>query len=368
MFDNRLGWDQYNKELISQGGGVFERSAKSIQLSAEIKEALGIDPSIDSMSPNELIHNILLAPVELIYNGGIGTYLKSSDETHAQASDKSNDTTRVNGNELRCKIFGEGGNLGCTQLGRVEAAQHGVKINTDFIDNSAGVNTSDNEVNIKILFAQEIEAGNCTMEQRNEIIPQMTDDVRDNVLAHNISQNKALQNENATAVERAAEHEEWMKFLEGKGYMDRKVQFMPTTAEMEARIAEGKGLTNPEFCTLLAWTKIYFEDAILECSILDDPAFAERLTNYFPTLLREKFAEAMPKHRLHREIIATELVNEFVDTMGITAFNRIAKATEKDLDAVLHSFFAAKAEVGYDENASVEDRVAAAARIEAAMK
>ncbi|MGL4831991.1 MAG: NAD-glutamate dehydrogenase domain-containing protein, partial [Propionibacteriaceae bacterium] len=368
MFDNRLGWDQYNKELISAGGGIFERSAKSIPLSAEIKAALGIDPSIESMSPTELIHNILLAPVELIYNGGIGTYLKSTTESHAQASDKANDATRVNGNELRCKIFGEGGNLGCTQLGRVEAAEHGIKINTDFIDNSAGVDTSDHEVNIKILFAQEIEAGKTTIEARNELIPQMTDEVRDLVLAHNVAQNKALQNENVKAAELAGEHEEWMKFLEGKGYMDRKVQFMPTTAEMEARIAQGKGLTNPEFCTLLSWTKIYFEDAILECSILDDPAFAARLTNYFPTLLREKFAEAMPKHRLRREIVATELVNEFVDTMGITAFQRVTKATGKDLDAILHAFFAAKGEVGFDADAPAEQRVAQAAKIEAAMK
>lgn len=366
LFDNRLQWDQFDKSLLSKGGEIYSRSAKSIELSAEAKEALGIDPSVGAMSPNELIHRVLQAPVELIYNGGIGTYLKSSEETHAQASDKSNDTTRVNGNELRCKIFGEGGNLGATQLGRIEASRHGIKINTDFIDNSAGVDTSDHEVNIKILFAQEIEAGNTTEAERNEIIPQMTDEVAQLVLNDNIEQNKALQNENVKAVENAAAHEEWMQFLEEKGYMDREVQFMASTAEMEQRIAEGKSLTNPEFCTLLSWTKIYFEDAILECSILDDPEFADRLTNYFPTLLREKFAEAMPKHRLRREIVATSLVNDFVNTMGITSFHKAFKATGKGLDDVLHAYFAAKAEIGFNGDVTPEERVAQAEKIEAA--
>ena len=367
MFDDRLGWDQYNKDLISAGGGVFERSMKSIPLSAEAKKALGIDPAIESMSPTELIHAILLAPVELVYNGGIGTYLKATEETHAQASDKANDATRVNGKELRCKIFGEGGNLGCTQLGRVEAAKHGIKINTDFIDNSAGVDTSDHEVNIKILFAQEIEAGRCTMEQRNQILPQMTDEVAQLVLSHNVMQNKALQNENVKAAELAAEHEAWMVFLEERGYMDRPVQFMPSSAQMADRIAKGEGLTNPEFCNLLSWTKIYFEDAILECSILDDEAFTERLVNYFPTLLRQNFADAMLNHRLRREIVATELVNEFVDTMGITAFQRLTKATGKNLDEILRAFFSAKKELGFDVDAQPQERVAQAGAIEKAM-
>lgn len=370
MFDNRLGWDQYDKSLISAGGGVYERSAKSIEITPQVREVLGLDEGVTSMTPTELIHAMLQAPVDLIYNGGIGTYLKATFETHAQVGDKANDALRVNGDQIRAKIFGEGGNLGCTQLGRIEYAQHGGKINTDFIDNSAGVDTSDHEVNIKILFAQEIEAGRATMEERNATLPTMTDEVAQLVLSHNISQNRCLQAANLNAERFTGIHEDWMKVLEDSGYMDRKVQFMPTSEEMKKRMVDGRGLTNPELCTLLAWTKIKLEDDALASDLPDDPYLDHVLVEYFPTALREKYHEAMKNHRLKREIITTEVVNKFVDTQGITAFHRMSMESGAGVAEVMRGQIAANAIFDGDAYAAkvAEQKIDAATSIDLRME
>ena len=335
-------WADYNAELISAGGGVFPRSAKSIPTGPEVRAALGLPDSVTKMTPTELINAILKAPVDLLWNGGIGTYVKASSETNADCGDKANDAVRVNGAEVRAKISGEGGNLGWTQKGRIEYAQAGGRANTDFIDNSAGVDTSDHEVNIKILLAAEVAAGRLTFEERNELLASMTDDVAKLVLAHNIDQNIALACGTYRSSRMAASHEAWMKIMEAHGRLNRGLESLPTSEQMAQRIASGKGLTRPELCSLLAWTKIWLADLILESDLPDDPYLADRLTTYFPKALRERYADAMAKHRLHREIVATVTVNRFVNSQGITSFFRLSEETSSTIEQIVRAQLAAR--------------------------
>ncbi len=323
----RSTWADYDASLISQGGGVHSRQAKSIAITPEVRTALGLDEAVAALTPTELIRAILAAPVDLLWNGGIGTYVKSSDESHLDVGDKANDAVRRNGDEIRARVAGEGGNLGWTQLGRIQYAQAGGRINTDFIDNSAGVDTSDHEVNIKILLDSEVAAGRLTPEDRNALLPQMTDDVARLVLSHNIDQNLALANARAGSVMMAGVHEDWMAELVDAGYLDRTVENMPSTAEMRRRISDGRGLTSPELATLLAWSKIWLADQILASDLPDDPFVADRLVQYFPPLLRERYRDRMPQHRLHREIITTVAVNRFVNSQGMTACHRLGDET-----------------------------------------
>ena len=338
----RSSWADYDAKLISTGGGVYPRTAKSIPISPEVRAVLGIADGVTKLTPAELIHAMLQAPVDLLWNGGIGTYVKSSAETHADAGDKANDAVRVDGSELRALCVGEGGNLGMTQLGRVEYAQRGGRLNTDFIDNSAGVDTSDHEVNIKILLADQAAAGTLTQEDRNELLAQMTDEVAALVLAHNIDQNLALSNSVFRAVELAGSHEGWMRSLEQAGYLDRELEALPSTADMSARIAGGRGLTRPELATLLAYTKIFLKDRVLASELPDDPYLADRLIGYFPRALRERYAADMPKHRLAREIIATVAVNRFVNSQGISAFHRLSGETGASPMEVIRAQLAAR--------------------------
>ncbi|MEL4506060.1 NAD-glutamate dehydrogenase [Luteococcus sp. H138] len=338
----RSSWADYDAELISEGGGVFSRQAKSIPISTQAREALGLDDGVEHLTPTQLIRAILAAPVDLLWNGGIGTYVKAASETHQDVGDKANDAVRRNGSEIRARVAGEGGNLGWTQLGRIEYARTGGRINTDFIDNSAGVDTSDHEVNIKILLDGEVRAGRLEKEERDALLPQMTDDVAALVLSHNVDQNLALANARFQAPSLAGVHEDWMTELEQAGYLDRTVENMPSTAVMKQRIGEGSGLTSPELATLLAWSKIWLSDKILASDLPDDPFVADRLVQYFPPLLRERYRERMPEHRLHREIIATVAVNRFVNSQGMTACHRLASETGAEPAQVVRAQLAAR--------------------------
>ena len=344
LFDlQRSSWADYDRTLISAGGGVFDRNLKSIMITDPMRAALGLADDVTTLTPVQLITAILTAPVDLVWNGGIGTYVKGTGETHTQVGDKANDQLRVNGGQLRARCVGEGGNLGLTQLGRIEYAARGGKINTDFIDNSAGVDTSDYEVNIKILLAGEVAAGRMTMPERDALLASMTDEVAELVLAHNVNQNTALANAVAEDLAMARVHEDWMQVLSEKGYLDRRVESMPSTDEMEARVESGRGLTSPELCTLLAWTKIFMADAVLASDLPDDPYLANRLTDYFPTALRERQAARMPEHRLHREIITTVAINRFVDSSGISCFHRLSGETGAEPADVIRAQLVARA-------------------------
>ena len=310
----RSSWDDYDKSLISHGGGVYPRSAKSIPLSAEARSVLGTDAA--ELAPVELIQAILRAPVDLLYNGGIGTWVKASFESHAQVGDKAGDAYRVNGNELRCKVLAEGGNLGCTQNGRIEYAQHGGLIYTDAIDNSAGVDCSDHEVNIKILLGQVVEAGDLTLKQRNALLASMTDEVAQLVLKDNHDQTQALDvaTHNAVALLDAQQNLIWS--LERAKRLNRAIEFLPSDEEINKRRTQGHGLTAPENAVLLAYAKMAVFDALIHSNIPDDPQFAPTLAAYFPPTLVRQFGAVLPQHPLKREIIATCLTNAVVNRMG----------------------------------------------------
>ena len=338
----RSSWADYDRSLISPGGGVFERSSKSVPVSPETRIALGLAAGVTALTPAELIQAILRAPVDLLWNGGIGTYVKASDETHADAGDKANDGVRVNGSEVRARCSGEGGNLGWTQRGRVEYARSGGRINTDFIDNSAGVDTSDHEVNIKILLAPEVAAGRLSTAERDELLASMTDEVAALVLAHNVDQNHALANDASRAVELAAAMEGWMRALEESGHLNRTLESLPSSAEMRTRVGERRGLECPELSTLLAWTKIRLSELVLASPLPDDPYLADRLVTYFPKPLRQRYTEAMTSHRLRREIVTTVTVNRFVNSQGITAYHRLTQETGADVSAIVRAQLAAR--------------------------
>lgn len=323
----RSSWADYDASLISKGGGIHARSAKSVALTPEVKAALGIDAKVEHLTPTELVNAILKAPVQLIYNGGIGTYVKASHESHAQVGDRANDMLRVNGKELRCKVFAEGGNLGCTQLGRIEFARAGGRINTDAIDNSAGVDTSDHEVNIKILLGLPLAEGELTDKQRNAILPEMTDEVARLVLRDNIFQTQILSVTHRVAPQLLDAQTRFMQFLEKAGRLNRAIEFLPTDEELAERRAAGQGLSTPEAAVLLAYSKIWLYDELLASPLPDDPWVATALERYFPTLLRERFAGWMTRHPLKREIIATYVTNSTINRVGSTLVHRLAETT-----------------------------------------
>ncbi|MCC6559833.1 MAG: NAD-glutamate dehydrogenase [Xanthomonadales bacterium] len=323
----RSSWDDYDKSLLSHGGGVFPRAAKTIAISPEVRVALGLDESVESMTPNELMTAILKAPVDLLWNGGIGTYVKSSAETHADCGDRANNAIRVNGRDLRAKIVGEGGNLGMTQKGRVEAALNGVLLNTDFIDNSAGVDTSDHEVNIKILLNEIVAGGALTMPARNELLAAMTDEVGVLVLRDNYLQNQAISVMERMSVSRLGSKQHFIRTLESKGLLDRQLEFLPSDAEFTERKARGLGLTRPELSVLLSYAKIVLFNQLLESDVPEDPFLSAELVRYFPKPLQSRYANEMQGHRLKREIIATAVTNSIVNRMGATFVMRMQEDT-----------------------------------------
>nr|WP_246416109.1 NAD-glutamate dehydrogenase [Nocardioides luti] len=328
----RSSWQDYDAALISEGGGVFPRSLKSIPVTAPVRAALGLADDVTALTPAELMKAILRAPVDLLWNGGIGTYVKATEESHADAGDKANDTIRIDGRDLRALCVGEGGNLGFTQLGRIEYALAGCggrggRMNTDFIDNSAGVDTSDHEVNIKILLDRVVKDGDLTQKQRNRILAEMTDEVGALVLRDNYEQNLALANAVAHAPSLLHVHEDWMKRLERDGVLNRELEGLPTSRQVRRRLDRGDGLTLPELCVLLAWTKIVLAEELLASDLPDDPYLAIDLRAYFPRQMREGFEDQIAAHPLRREIIVTQVVNDLVNGAGMTYWPRLAGET-----------------------------------------
>ena len=324
----RSSWADYDTSLLSAGGAVHARSAKSITLTPQVKAMLYVQARHgDSMTPTELMNAILKAPVDLIYNGGIGTYVKATSETHAQVGDRAGDALRVDGRELRCKVFGEGGNLGCTQLGRIEFALAGGRINTDAIDNSAGVDTSDHEVNIKILLGLPISEGEMTEKQRNSLLPEMTNDVAALVLRDNVFQSQVLSVTGRIAPQLLDAQTRFMQFLEKAGRLNRAIEFLPSDEVIAERRAQGLGLTSPERAVMLAYSKIWLYDELLASTLPDDPWVATALHRYFPQALQDRFAAYMPRHPLKREIIATYVTNSMLNRVGSTYVHRLSETT-----------------------------------------
>ncbi|MGW1544162.1 NAD-glutamate dehydrogenase [Streptomyces sp. NPDC002309] len=339
----RSSWQDYNTDLLSAGGGIFPRSAKSIPVNAHIRAALGIEEKVTKLTPADLMRAILKAPVDLLWNGGIGTYVKASTETHADVGDKANDSIRVDGKDLRVKVVGEGGNLGLTQLGRIECALHGGRINTDAIDNSAGVDTSDHEVNIKILLNSLVTDGDMTVKQRNRLLAEMTDEVGRLVLRNNYAQNTAIANALAQSKDMLHAQQRFLRHLVREGHLDRALEFLPTDRQIRERLAQGQGLTSPETAVLLAYTKITVAEELLHTSLPDDPYLHGLLYAYFPSALREQFPEQIESHPLRREITTTVLVNDTVNTGGTTYLHRLREETGASLEEIVRAQTAARA-------------------------
>jgi glutamate dehydrogenase len=334
----RSSWEDYDAKLISRGGGIFPRGAKSIPLSAEVKTALDIDATIEAMTPIDLMRAILKAPVDLFYNGGIGTYVKASYQSHAEVGDRATDALRVNGNELRCKVVAEGGNLGCTQLGRVEYAQNGGRICTDAIDNSAGVDCSDHEVNIKILLSAAIDAGKLAEMDRNALLAEMTDEVGQLVLKDNYFQTQSLAVSGVRGEKLLDAQARFMRHQEKRGRLNRKVEYLPSDEEIAERKAQKTGLTSPERAVLLAYSKMELFDDLLASDLIDDEYVAQALTTYFPKALQQKFADVMPRHPLKREIIATEVANSTINRTGSVFVHRMHEETGATAAEVVRCF------------------------------
>ncbi|MBT2224684.1 NAD-glutamate dehydrogenase [Nonomuraea sp. NEAU-A123] len=338
----RSSWADYDTKLISAGGGVYARTAKSIPITPQIREALSIPAALTSMTPNDLISAILRAPVDLLWNGGIGTYVKASTESNADVGDKANDSLRIDAAELRCKVIGEGGNLGFTQLARIEFARGGGLVNTDFIDNSAGVDTSDHEVNIKILLDQVVRDGELTDKQRNQVFTSMTDEVADLVLRDNYAQNVVLAATRAQAVEMLHIHSRYLRRLERDGLVNRELEFLPSDKTLAERRQARLGLTAPEFSVLLAYTKLVADAELLGSDLPDDPYLASWLVSYFPSALRERFRPYMDAHPLRREIITTCVVNELVNSMGTTFMFRFSEETGASTPDIVRAYLVAR--------------------------
>ncbi|HET7655787.1 MAG TPA: NAD-glutamate dehydrogenase domain-containing protein, partial [Luteimonas sp.] len=365
----RSSWADYDARLIGKGGGVFPRSAKSIRLTAQMKQALGIDDAVEAMSPTELISAILKAPVDLLWNGGIGTYVKGSSETNADVGDRANNALRVNGHDLRCKVVGEGGNLGFTQLGRIEAALNGVLINTDFIDNSAGVDTSDHEVNIKILLTGQVKAGKLKLPERNKLLASMTDEVAALVLNDNYRQNQALSLMQRMSLARLGSKQHFIRTLESQGLLDRQIEYLPSDAEIAERKARGIGLTRPELAVLLSYSKLVAYQQLLDSDVPEDPYLSKELVRYFPEPLQAKYAKAMEQHRLKREIIATAVTNSTINRMGATFLLRMQEDSGRSPGEVAKAFTITRetldARLLWSQIDALDGKVAESAQIDA---
>ncbi len=330
-------WDDYDRSLISAGGGVFSRSSKSIPLTAEICSALGITEAISQCTPADLISAILAAPVDLLWNGGIGTYVRASTETNLDVGDKSNDAIRITGEELRCQVVGEGGNLGLTQRGRIEAARRGIKLNTDAIDNSAGVDTSDHEVNIKILLDALVVQGELSETERNQLLVEMTDEIAEMVLEDNYDQNVVLGNARRGAVSLVTVHQRMIREMEHRGLIDRAIEFLPDDEEFATRRAAGEALRSPELAVLLAYAKIWTTANLNKSMLASDPWFTQNLRDYFPSILRERFSAGIDSHPLRDQIINTVIVNNIINVGGITFVFRAIEETGASAEQVIRA-------------------------------
>lgn len=334
----RSSWEDYDKALLSSGGDIYSRSAKKIEISSQACEALGIAP--EPMTPNQLINAILKAPVDLLWNGGIGTYIKSSKESHLDAHDRANDTLRVNGNELRCRVVGEGGNLGVTQNGRIEFAAGGGKIYTDAIDNSAGVDCSDHEVNIKILVNNIVTAGDLTQKHRDELLAEMTEEVGHLVLADNYLQTQCISLTASEADALLEEHARFISHLEEAELLDRDIEFLPSKDEIAERLAVDGGMHSPEIAVLVSYSKMTLYDQLLDSRFPGDPYLLEWLIDYFPERLGKSYPEQIAQHRLRREIIATIVTNQLVNRLGPTFLFRLEEELGASVAEVASAFIA----------------------------
>jgi glutamate dehydrogenase len=343
----RSTWMDYNAELISKGGGVFNRAAKSIRISPEMKKAFEIEQ--DHMMPNDLIRAIIKAPIDLIWNGGIGTFVKSSDETHAEVGDRTNDAIRVNGNELKARVIGEGGNLGMTQLGRVEYSLNGGVLYTDFIDNSAGVDCSDHEVNMKILLNTLTTNNEMTLVQRNKLLEKMTDEVAELVLRDNYEQTQMLSLEASVSLQTMDLFRRYMNELEKKGRLNRELEFLPAEKALLERKANGQGLTRPELAILISYCKMFLKQDILASDIPEDPYFVKYLMMAFPMSLRKKYLAQMKEHSLRREIIATQLGKHITDHMGVNFVERLQRETGASVAFIMRAYIVAERIYGMEE-------------------
>jgi glutamate dehydrogenase len=334
----RSSWADYDRSLISEGGAVIARSAKSVRISAPVAKMLGLAPGTKAMTPAQLMKAILAAPVDLLWNGGIGTYVKASSEVNSEVGDRNNDAIRIDGNALRATVVGEGGNLGCTQLGRIEASLLGVHINTDAIDNSAGVDTSDHEVNIKILLTAMTREGDMTLKQRNALLASMTEDIARQVLRDNYEQNTLLGNARAQEHAMLPVHRRLIHSLQDRGDLDPALEFLPSDAEIERRHDAGLGLTSPEFSVLVAYAKLALKKDLLRSALPDEPWFQATLTKYFPNPIRERYQDKLASHPLRREIITNAVVNSMVNRGGMSFAFRASEETGATAEQVTRAF------------------------------
>ena len=338
----RSSWADYDPALISEGGGVHSRRAKSISITDQVRSSLGLEPGTGSLPPHALLQAILRAPVDLLYNGGIGTYIKASSEANTGVGDKANDPVRVNGNEVRAKIIAEGGNLGITQLGRIEAALSGVLLNTDAIDNSAGVDCSDHEVNIKIFVDRMIAAGKMPSPERAGFLHSLTDEVARLVLANNADQNVLLFNDRHLVREWSPGFERTMDWLENATDLDRKLEALPSNEQLRERLRSGEGLTAPELSVLAAYAKIELAAELNASDLADDPWFRRVLRGYFPRQLSERFEAELADHPLRRQIVCTVVANDMINLGGITFAFRAIEETTATAAAVARAFVVAR--------------------------
>jgi glutamate dehydrogenase len=333
----RSSWADYDPGLLSSGGGVHSRTAKSVPVTPQVAARLGLPVGTTALSPDDLVRAVLTAPVDLFWNGGIGTYVKASTEQHTEVGDKANDPVRVDGADLRVRVVGEGGNLGLTQRGRVEAASRGVKLNTDAIDNSAGVDCSDHEVNIKIMLDRLVADGILDRDERNSTLQLMTQDVAQLVLRNNYEQNRVLSTEGAFAADMLPAHRRFLEALEAAGEIDRELEALPSSAELDRRARNGSGLTMPELSVLLSYAKISLKRAVLAGDLPDEDWVQETLRAYFPAQLGERFPDRLAEHPLRREISTTVLVNEVIGAGGLTFAFRAAEETGSDAADVIRA-------------------------------
>ena len=336
----RSAWTDYDSKLISKGGGVFSRNAKSIPVSPEMKKLLGI--KADRVPPNMLISHILKAEVDLLWIGGIGTYVKGSGESHSDVGDKANDGLRINGAELRCKVVGEGGNLGFTQMGRIEYALKGGRLNTDFIDNSGGVDCSDHEVNMKILLNRAVAMGDLTGKQRNIMLEEMTDDVASLVLKNNYRQTQAISIASEDAATRLEEYRRLMNTFESEGKLNRALEFLPDDETLSERKLAKKGLTRPELSVLISYVKGDLKQVLIDSNLPDNPLLAGEMYKVFPRDLTKRFSKELGEHQLRREIIATQIANDMVNHMGITFVERLNQSTGADAASIALAWIIAR--------------------------
>ncbi len=332
----RSGWTDYDEKLISKGGGIIDRSAKSVQLTAEMQKLFGIEEK--SVPPNTLISAMLRAEVDLLWFGGIGTYIKSTSESHGDAGDRANDGLRVDGSELRCKVVGEGANLGATQLGRIEFARAGGRINSDSIDNSAGVDCSDHEVNIKIALGQVVGRGDMTEKQRNNMLIEMTDDVAALCLQDNYAQTQAITVTESEAYRLLDRHQRLMRSLERAGTLDRSIEFLPDDETIDTMDSMKVGLTRPEIAVLLAYAKNVTYEELLQSDLPDDPLLEGDLSRYFPVALRERHHDSTEAHALRREIIATSVTNSMINRTGPTFVNEMRDRTGLEAPEIARAY------------------------------